>query len=187
MRRKRILALSLAGLLCGGFARATTLQRMTLEELTAAAHTVVRVRCMATESRFEEGEIWTFTTFEVVERLKGVPAQYLTVRLLGGRAGHLVSTVDGVPRFQPGEELFLFLELAGPGTFSVTSWAQGTFRIRRDEAGRREFVTQDTSGLVMFDPATRKFRSGAVRNLPIEEFRERVRAAVERLNRGRRP
>jgi hypothetical protein len=172
-------------LACAPHAQATTLQRMTLEELTATAPYVVRVRCLAAESRFEEGEIWTLTTFEVLETMKGAIPRRITVRLLGGRAGNLVSTVDGVPRFQPGEELFLFLEPASPSAYSVTSWAQGTFRIRRDPATGAEFVTQDTSGLAMFDPATKQFHPGGVRNLPVEEFRQRIRTALEKL-RGRR-
>lgn len=185
-RTQKLTAVALL-LACAPLARATTLQRMTLEELAATAQYLVRVRCLATESRFEEGEIWTFTTFEVLETMKGNLSRRITVRLLGGRAGNLVSTVDGVPRFHPGEELFLFLEPAGPAAYSVTSWAQGTFRIRRDPATGAEFVTQDTSGLVMFDPATRRFHPGGVRNLPAEEFRQRVRTALERLQDRRQP
>lgn len=176
--------IGLAALLGAGLIQATTLERMSLEQLTAVAERVVRVRCVAVESRFEDGEIWTRAHFLVQETLKGVSTERVTVRLLGGRVGHLTSIVDGVPRFTPGEELFLFLEPGGEGVFAVTSWAQGTFRIRRG-AGGQEFVVQDTSGVVLQDPATGKTRPGGVRNLPVEEFRERVRAAAQALPRGR--
>ena len=43
---------------------ATTLARLSLDELAAASDAVARVRCTATESRWEGGSIWTVTTFE---------------------------------------------------------------------------------------------------------------------------
>lgn len=181
MRRLAILPCLL--LACAA-AQATTMLRMDLEQLTAAAGAVARVHCIESESRVEGGEIWTFTRFDVLETLKGSLPPQVTVRLIGGRAGSVVSIVDGVPRFRPGEEAFLFLERTRAGDWSVTSWAQGTFRVRRGD-DRTERVTQDTSGLSIFDPATRQFRPGGVRNLPVEEFRQRVREAVEREGRGR--
>ena len=179
MMRRRALLVPAVLLLVSASAWATAILQMDLDELTAAANVVARVRCLENETRIEGGEIWTFTRFEVLETLKGSAPREITVRLIGGRFGEFVSTVDGVPRFRPGEEVFLFLELTRAGDLSVTSWVQGTFRVRRD-ATAGEVVTQDTGGLTVFDPATRKFRPGSVRNLPLEEFRQRVRAAVER-------
>ncbi len=168
-------------------ARATTLARMTLNELVAAAEVVARAQCLGSESRWEGGEIWTFTTFELTETLKGVAPRLLTVRLLGGRAGHLISTVDGVPRFRPGEEAILFLERTPAGDFSVTGWVQGTFRIRRDAQTGEESVTQDSSRFGVFDPATRRFRVAGIRQLPLEVFKQRVAEALERQANGRQP
>lgn len=166
-----------------GFARATTLAHMSVEELTAAAQVVARVRCIDNSTRWEDGEIWTLTTFGVMDVWKGHAPARITVRLIGGRAGHLVSTVAGVPRFVLGEEVILFLESKSREEFSVTSWAQGTFRIRRDAAGR-EIVSQDTAGYPLFDPAARRYRSGVVRRLPLEEFRGQVVAAETRKGSG---
>lgn len=184
MRRWNRFAAFVSLLLGTVTAQATTLVRMNLNELTASASIVARVRCLGNEVRAESGEIWTFTRFEVLETLKGAPPREITVRLLGGRLGGLVSTVDGVPRFRDREETFLFLEPTRAGDLSVTSWVQGTFRIERDSQGQ-ERVTQDTSGLAVFDPATRQFRAGGIRRLPVEEFRQRVRAAVEKQRRNR--
>ena len=180
---KRLAGLACA-LLCAVVVQGTTLVRMDLDQLAASASLVARVRCLGNEVRVEGGEIWTFTRFEVLETLKGSAPSEINVRLLGGRMGGFVSTVDGVPRFSEGEQVFLFLESTRAGDFSVTSWVQGTFRIRRDNLAR-ELVTQDTSGLAVFDPATRQFRPGGVRRLPVEEFRQRVRAAVERQQRSK--
>lgn len=186
MRLRHICCVVLvAALVAATSAEATTLRRMNLDELVAAASGVARVRCAGNETRWEGGHIWTLTTFDVVETLKGNGAlpMRITVRLIGGKAGHLISTVDGVPRFRVGEEAMLFLEASAAGEFTVTGWVQGTFRLRRDARTGRESVTQDTSGLSLFDPAARQFRAGGVRNIPVEEFRQRVRDSIARSER----
>ncbi|HWQ03367.1 MAG TPA: hypothetical protein VNL38_02710 [Candidatus Nitrosotenuis sp.] len=174
----RLLAL-LAALLAAAAASATTLVRMSLEEMAAAASAVARVKCLSSTSRWEGGQIFTFTTFEVLETLKGSVPRSITVRLVGGQVAHIRAHVDGVPRFTPGEEAYLFLEPTTNGELTVTSWAQGTFRVRQ-VSPKVELVTQDTGGLSIFDPQTRQFRAGGVRNLPVAEFRQRVSDAIER-------
>lgn len=181
--RGSIIGLAVA-LLAAAAVHATTLRRMTLDEMTATASVVARVRCISNQVRAEQGEIWTFTSFETVETLKGAAPAQFHVRLIGGRLGSLKSTVDGVPRFRPGEELILFLEPSPAGArandWTVVSWVQGTFRVGRDPASGRESVTQDTSGLAIFDPATRQFTPGGIRNLPLAEFKQRVTTAAQR-------
>jgi hypothetical protein len=98
--------------------RATTLARLSLDQLAAVADNVARVRYASAESRWENGAIWTVTTFDVLEAMKGdLPAQ-VTVHLPGGRVGHLTATVDGTPKFNPGDQAILFLERSRSGGFS---------------------------------------------------------------------
>lgn len=178
----------MVAVLCLGLsAGATTIVKMNLDELTDAAHVVARGKCVASEARMDGGYIWTFTTFEVSETLKGNAAREITVRLLGGKVGHMKATVDGVPQFRPGEEVFLFLEPTREGDLSVTSWVQGTFRVRPDPQTGQETVTQDSAAFAVFDPATRQFKPSGARHMPIEMFRQRVREAVERQRKGQQP
>ncbi len=167
-------------------AQATTLVHLELEELTAAAALVARAKCLESSSQWEGGNVWTFTTFQVLEMWKGNAPERIIVRLVGGRANGRRVLVEGVPSFLPGEEVVLFLEPSASGGLTVTSWAQGTFRVRRDAATGRASVTQDTSGLSVFDPAKREFRPGGIRQLPLDELRQRVLVAAQRVP-GRRP
>lgn len=160
--------------------QATTLARLSLDELAAASDAVARVRCAGTESRWERGSIWTVTTFDVMETLKGNLPAKIEVRLPGGRVGHLTATVDGTPRFVPGVEVILFLEKSRAGGFTVAGWVQGTFRISRDPRTHAEIVTQDSSAFAVFDTATGAFRAEGIRRMPVEEFRLRVIAAIVR-------
>jgi len=161
-------------------ARATTLARLSLDQLAAGSAAVARVRCARVESRWENGSIWTFTTLQVVETMKGnLPAE-IAVRLPGGRAGHLSATVEGAPKFIPGSEAVLFLQPSSAGGFTVAGWAEGTFRITRDPRTAAETVTQDSSAFAVFDVSTRNFRAEGIRRMPIGEFRARVAAAILR-------
>jgi len=164
---------------------ATTLAQMDLTQLAHAAQVVARVRCLGSESRRDAGQIWTFTRFAVVETMQGSPDATLLVRLPGGRDGHLIENVEGVPRFSPGEETILFLERtrltqqSGAGEWSVTAWGEGTFRIARDARSGRESVTQDSSRMAVFDRASRTFRRQGIARMPMSEFRARLAAAMK--------
>jgi hypothetical protein len=160
--------------------RATTLARLSLDQLAAGSDAVARVRFVRAESRWENGSIWTVTTFDVMETLKGQLPGQIEVRLPGGRVGHLTSTVEGTPKFNPGSEAVVFLQRSPAGGFTVAGWVEGSFRISRDPRTGIETVTQDSSAFAVFDAATRAFRTEGIRRMPIEEFRARIAASVAR-------
>jgi hypothetical protein len=188
MRSRKLMLLIVAILLASGSRlMATTFMQMSLSKIAQTAGLIVRVRCLSNSVAWDAGEIWTFTTFEIEETWKGVPvgaAAQVTVRLLGGSLGNVTSTVSGIPRFRPGEEMVLFLEPSVRGTFSIVSWAQGTFRIHRDMRTGQEIVIQDTAAFDRFNPATRQFESGASSYQSIDYFRLQVRFAVASASMG---
>ena len=182
--------LKIAVLLCAVTSiHATTLARLSLDQLAAAADASARVRCTSAQSRWENGQIWTVTNFDVLETMKGALPAHITVRLPGGRVGHLTAMVDGTPKFNAADEAVVFLERISGGLkvepapaaeFSVAAWVEGTFRIRRDPRTGVETVTQDSSNFAVFDTATRTFHTEGIRRMPMEQFRERVATALSR-------
>jgi hypothetical protein len=118
-------------------------------------------------------EIWTITSFEVIEAWKGSAAPVIRTRLLGGRTRELTSYVAGVPRFRAGEEVVLFLIPLRDGEYSVLSWAQGTFRVHRDPATRMLLVTQDTASYSGMTTQLRTSGDG-LSNFPLEEFHHQI-------------
>jgi hypothetical protein len=182
-RRKFLWICFLAGLILLGltaaFANATTLARLSFNDLAQQSSAVARLRCLGSEFHWDRGELWTETRFEVLERNKGLLSGIVTVRTIGGISGHLHSHVDAVPVFRTGEEVYLFL-WARPGEpYGVLGWAQGTFRIARNADSGVETVTQDSANAPIFDPRTRTFRHGGIRNLPIAIFQLKLRRALE--------
>jgi len=130
-RRRFLWILFLAGLvLLAIAANATTLSRLRFEELVNQATAVARLRCIGAESRWQDGEIWTETRFEIVEVNKGLLPGVVSVRMLGGRVGSLHSRIDGVPAFRPGEEAYVFLWGREGEPFRVLDGRKVRFELR---------------------------------------------------------
>jgi hypothetical protein len=184
IRRKFLWTLFLIGLaLLAAATQATTLARLSFDELTERATAIAHVRCLSTSSIWRNGEIWTQTEFEVLESNKGTLPGILHVELPGGRMAHLQSRVDGVPNFRAGEEAYLFLWNAPSKEMYLLGWTQGTFRISHDPQTGLDRVTQDSAASSLFDPTTRQFRHGGVRNLPLPVFQLKLKRALEKENR----
>ncbi len=178
-RRRFLWILLLAALtLLAVVANATTLARMRFEELARQATAVARLRCLGAKSFWENGEIWTDTSFEVVEQQKGVLPATVTVRTLGGALGPLHSRVEEAPTFHPGEEAYLFLWAREGEPLRVLGWSQGTFRIARNAATGVETVTQDSAAIPLFDQQAHRFVHDGIRNLPVTTFQMKLRNAL---------
>ncbi len=162
-------------------ARSTTLEPLSLAQLTSSAANVVHAECTGNQAMWRDGEIWTVTSFRVLENWKGNSPGGIQVWMIGGRAGPVTSYVPGAPRFRIGEEAVLFLEPVASGSFtdvlSITAWGEGTFRIRRDPRTHEMRVTQDTAMTPNFDPSSRTFRETGIRNWPLAKLKARVVAA----------
>ena len=168
-------------LLLSPLARSTTLAPLSLAQLTSSAADIVHAECTDNQAMWRDGEIWTVTSFRVLENWKGNSPQEIQVWMIGGRAGPITSYVPGAPRFRIGEEAVLFLEPVASGSFrgvlSITAWSEGTFRIRRDPRTFEMRVTQDTAITPNFDPSSRTFRETGIRDWPLAKLKARVIAA----------
>lgn len=184
-RRGVVSQVCLALLFCW-IVRATTIERLSVEDIADLAQLIVRARCVSNSSFWERGDIWTTTTLEVLDTWKGPRTGRITIRLLGGTVGALKSSIAGIPRFREGDEVILFLEATKHGGFTIVSWGQGTFRIVSDQRTGLKIVTQDTAAFETFDPQTHLFRATGIRDLALEDFRSRVEAAIAAKNTGKK-
>lgn len=184
VQRRRFLWILFLGALAllAVVASATTLSRLKLDDMAQESTAVARLRCIGATSLWDNGEIWTDTKFEVVQREKGVLPGIVTVRMIGGSVGHLRSHVDEVPAFRTGEEVYLFLWARDGAPYQILGWSQGTFRIARDTRSGMEVVTQDSAAGPIFDPQARAFRRGGIRNLSLSIFREKLHKAMRQAN-----
>jgi hypothetical protein len=180
-RRNFLLTLFLIGIvLIALVARATTLVRLTFPDLVKDASAIAHVRCQGSQAVFDHGEIWTDTSFEVLESMKGNLSATITVRQPGGKLAGLESRVDGTPQFRADEEVYLFLAGQPRARLFLVGWSQGTFRIQRNPRTGITTVTQDSAEIAAYDPQSRGFTKTGVKDLRMEIFRDQIRREMLR-------
>jgi len=133
LRRTSLAALALPFLLAARVAAMTVLP-LDLPELTGRADRIFVGRVERVESgRDAHGLPATWTTFAVVEKLKGTPPEHVTLKQLGASLGGAAAVVPhpGLPRYRPGESVVLFVHPdSALGFTSPVGLGQGCFRVR---------------------------------------------------------
>lgn len=150
-------------------AQATTLVRLSTEQMTARASDIVVGVCTNARSVWVGRTLVTLATVSVSESLKGDAAAEVTVVLPGGvdanRAVPIAVTWPGAPTLAPNDQVMLFLEGAAPlrDGRQIVGFSQGKFSVVRDAFGRT-FASQT--------------RSVSAEAVAFDAFKERVRALV---------
>lgn len=157
-------------LIVSGPVQATSVQRLSLDELVAKASTIVEADIVAARTyRTPDGKlILTSYTATVQENMKGAPVSSITVTTVGGRIGSTVLHVSGMPVFQPGDKAILFLEKSGAYS-TIVGLNQGKFSILNGE------VANDLAGLSFPDGQT-----GKQVRMPLNEFKRQLKLRLSR-------
>ena len=118
---------------CSAFA--TVMVRLDLNDLVRSSTWIVEgvVEEVNKSAPTQQGGVETRVRVKVVSRWKGPESiESLTLRLPGGEKEGTVIRVAGMPMFQRGEEVLLFLEPVDGG-WIPTGLGQGVFRLGRVE------------------------------------------------------
>lgn len=174
------LALALAVAAAPGDASATTVARLSTEQLVDAAEfafvgTVVDV-WTEVDAR---GLVWTRAQVEVERPLKGAPDTTMVVEQAGGAYGGVTTHVDGVARFSVGERGVFFVSTRGDDRIQLIGMAQGKYTVRMDPYSRAEIVQRFTQPLDR--PYDHRFipLPSAEQRVLFEDFVQQVEDRVE--------
>lgn len=166
-------------LLLGLVSFAATLERMSLEEMTAKSTAIVRAKAISSSAEFLGSTIYTRTRFQVLERWKGPEGTTVDVSEPGGRVGGVTQNYSGVPRFTPGQEVILFLWSGPSGRTQVIGLSQGVMQVERSATGEAE-VSREPSGEVVLAPGTLEPVADAGIRLPLGHLVTRMRGTLDR-------
>jgi len=150
-----VIAIAALALVGAQVAFATTVQKLTLQELTKKSESIVMARVDDAVSSWDAAhkEIYTYFTLSVLQPVKGSKGTTtITLRQIGGTVGNIASVVPGMPSFRKGEEVVVFLtqkDAAGypwvmglqQGKYSVMTAKNGVKMVRNDLAGT-EFLAK---------------------------------------------
>ncbi len=163
-------------------ARATTLVRMSLEQLSQASTAILRGHVLSQESRWNDRhtQIVTLTMVAVDQAVKGHPPSTVVIEQLGGTVGNIRSRVAGTVHFYPQADYLLFLEPAGTdiSKFLVVGMRQGAFRIYRDATTQEERVIRPFSGVYDGSQAGQGSLAVSAQTLPFSQFRQQLSTAL---------
>jgi hypothetical protein len=172
----RILSIVLALLSLLGSARATTLQKMGLDEIARKSTVIVRARVLGSAGAVRGQDIYTFYQLQVVEDLRATGRRQVEVAVPGGAARGLRQIVSGAPRLNPGEEYVFFLWTSPSGLTQVIGLSQGLLSVQKDVAGNPVVARPPTSEL-MLDKNGRPVSDQAVW-MQLTELRARIQSAL---------
>src|SRR5258706_3484995 len=104
---------------------ATTLQKLSLDDMIRLSTTVVRARVSGSYAAARGADIYTFYQLSVLETLKAGGHPPLEVAVPGGSAKGQRQLVEGAPQLKAGEEYVLFLWTSRSGLTQVIGLSQG--------------------------------------------------------------
>jgi hypothetical protein len=165
-------------LLVSSSALASTVERLSLEELVKRADRIVDGRVAEVSSaRDGRGRPATRVVLEVRSVLKGGIAKTLEFTLPGGSADGVTHAIAGIPNFTRDEEVVLFLSAESKAGVRVPiGLGQGTFRARADAKTKKTLVQADWVGTEVVDAKTGAKVAAPEGSEEREAFLERVRA-----------
>jgi len=130
---------------------AITVKPLSFAELVEGSGAVVHGRVSDVRGQWtaDRHGIDSLVSIEVIDYLKGALGERVTVRVPGGRVGGMVNLIPGAPTFAEGDQVVLFLKVAGPAIPILTGTTQGVYRVTTDPRSGGLLVTPplvDTAG-----------------------------------------
>ena len=125
-------------------------------DLARSSVDIVVAKCISSEAKIDEktGLIFTYTTFQIDENLKGKYGDELVLRIVGGTVGDVTVSSPYLPAFKQGEEVVLFLgKKNSDGYPLLKSLNKGIYRVSTDNTGNR-VINSRVSGLPIYSSRT---------------------------------
>ncbi len=136
----------LVSLGCALAARATTIVPPEFSTLVNGSdyvvHAVVKAVTVEKRPRGNGTKIVTRVALDVKEVVAGTPPAQITLELLGGRIGDEELSVEGMPRFQVGDEDILFVSGNGRSICPLYAMAYGRYPVLTDAATGQKYVAR---------------------------------------------
>ena len=104
-------------------------KKMEMSELRDASSDIIVGRVMSYESAWDGNLIYTYYNVKVLDKVKGTPPEFVTVRVPGGEVDDVMLVVSDTPALESGEDAFLFLK-RNNGASDVTGWFQGKYAVK---------------------------------------------------------
>lgn len=181
-RSSAVLKSALAGLAIFACARATTLQKLSLDDMIRQSTGIVRARVTGSRGALRGRNIYTYYRLQVLETAKSDPAlagnhngrHEIEVAVPGGSANGMHEAAIGSPELAAGSEYVVFLWTGKSGLTQIIGLSQGLFRVTRNATGDLD-LSRPAADEPMLDRAGHR-----VADQPAELHWSQVRSRIQR-------
>jgi hypothetical protein len=153
MHIRRLHILSLVGCLlviaCSQAAHATTAVVPRDDEMVVESRAIVTGRVIGLSTSVDANTelVYTYIRLEVNTVLKGnITAREIVLKELGGETRDRGTQIFGMPRFEPGQDVLVYLNTWPDGALRVHQGFLGKFNINRDSSTGRVSVERQVEG-----------------------------------------
>ena len=141
-------------------ASATTIVMPTDAQLIQKSPVIVRGLVLSSTPVDRNGAIWTETTLQVDEVLKGDVPSTLTIREVGGILGDRITKIYGGPEYARGEHVLAFLTPTPRGDYQTMDLFVGKFTEAQTVGGERLWTRNgDAPNVTLLDSRFRPIAS----------------------------
>lgn len=177
-------ALAFLPLLLSSPAIATTIARLSLDQMTARSEMIVSgtISDSFTAWDVEHKYIWTHYIVTVDNAVKGAVARTVEIAEPGGVVGIVAMNIGGATGYRKGENVLIFLERMPNGYLRTAALGQGKYGI--DAQGRLHGLTLKDVDLVA--GASSPIGVQSLDGMPLTEAVSRIAARVRFTARGLR-
>ncbi|MBM3248418.1 MAG: hypothetical protein FJZ10_03225 [Candidatus Omnitrophica bacterium] len=123
---------------------ATVLIGYEFDEIVAGSSEIIRATVVnKTSGHAEDKRAYTHITFRTIESLKGdtKPQEEFTLTFLGGNLQDgKIYVIDGMPEFEVGDEVIVFLSDQQNPICPIKGWGQGLFKAKLGENGQKYLI-----------------------------------------------
>jgi len=132
---------------------ATTVEPPNLDSLISQSDYIVRAVVKSATAEWHESAgrrfIGTRVELEVREVIKGAPPATLVLNLIGGRIGEDELVLEGMPRFQAGDENVLFVHGEERKMLPLVALMHGVYPVLREAKSGQEYVLR-SNGMPLY-------------------------------------
>lgn len=165
--------------------RATTLEQLTLDDMSQKSTAIVRAKVTGSHSvsrgAGRGADIYTYYQLQVLETWKSPdPAHRLVTREVavpGGVADGIRQIVTGAPELKPGQEYVIFLWTSRSGLTQIIGLSQGVFKLSEESSGGGSVARRPAASELMLNRSGLPVEDHAV-NMPVQDLRARVLQAL---------
>jgi hypothetical protein len=140
---------------------ATTLLKMSMNDLIVHSTAIVRAKIIGSRSSASGQDIYTYYQLQVSETLKQGAILPAEVAVPGGVYGNRRQIGIGSPLLTPGQEYVLFLWTSRSGMTQVIGLTQGLFTLSQDASGNT-VLSRPASSDAMLDKSGKPVTDTAV-------------------------